>query len=379
MSIRKRGKAWEIVIEMGKDADGKRIQETFTFHGKKEDAKLEEARLKHELFYGKFIPNNKATVAEYLKYWLEWGETEWKYNTYRSYKQVVEQYLIPELGHVPLLKLAPMKVQEYYTKQVNKGELSRASIHYHHRILKSAFNYAMKQRIMRDNPTFGTEPPTPDKYRPLLLPDKEYIKVFSRLRPDPRYISYILSVLAGMRRGETCGLRWQDINYELKYIKIEHALKREKGKGLVLDDTKTGKGRVVPVSALLSMELDYQKQRQDEWKEVYKTDYHDEDYIVTWPKGNPIDPDQVTKKFNEVLAELNLPKETRVHDLRHAHATFLLEGGADIKDISDELGHSSIAVTGDIYLNPNVETRRQHVDQLGQRFIQSSEQSEEES
>lgn len=378
MSIRKRGKAWEIIIEMGKDADGKRIQETFTFHGKKEEAKLEEARLKHELFYGKFIPNNKATVAEYLIYWLEWGKTEWAYNTYRSYKQVAEQYLIPELGHVPLLKLAPMKIQEYYTKQMNKEELSRASIHYHHRILKSAFNYGMKQRIMRDNPTFGTEPPTPDKYKPVLLADTDLLKIFSRLRPDPVYISVILSILGGMRRGETCALRRTDINLPHQYITVENALKREKGKGLEISDTKTGKGRIIPISVLLKLELDYQLQRIEEWKEVYGDEFIDQGFIVCWQNGNPIDPDHVTKRYNQVLKELNLPKETRFHDLRHAHATFLLEGGADIKDISDELGHSSIAITGDIYLNPNVENRRQHVDKLGQRFIDSGEDPEEE-
>lgn len=62
MSIRKRGKAWEIVIEMGKDAEGKRKQETFTFHGKKEDAREEERRLKYELKHGFYIGQGKLTV-----------------------------------------------------------------------------------------------------------------------------------------------------------------------------------------------------------------------------------------------------------------------------------------------------------------------------
>ena len=369
MSIRKRGKAWEIVIEMGKDADGIRIQKTFTFHGRKEDARAEEARLKHEARYGNFMPDNKQTVGQYLDKWLAWKKPDLAYNTFRSYEQIIDGHLRKEIGHVPLLKLTPLKLQEYYNKQVAKGDLSNASINYHHRMLRSAFNQAMKWRILRDNPCFGAVPPSPDKYKPVILSDAQLINVFRELKGTIIYISVILSILTGMRRGETCGLRWQDIDFVNRSIRVQHALKRKKGEGLIMEDTKTGKDRMVPVSALLLYDLEQQLAWIKDCKETYSETYIDSDYVVCWTTGLPVDPDYVTKKYNKILNKLKLPLDTRFHDLRHAHATMMLEDGADLKDISDELGHSSISITSDIYLNSSVENRRSHVDNIDKRFL----------
>lgn len=82
-----------------------------------------------------------------------------------------------------------------------------------------------------------------------------------------------------------------------------------------------------------------------------------------------MDPDQVTKIYNKALTKLGLPPQTRFHDLRHAHATMLLASGADLKSISDELGHSSITITGNLYLNPDVENRRKHISKLDDNFL----------
>lgn len=380
MSIRKRGKAWEIVIEMGKDADGKRKQETFTFHGTKADAKEEEIRIKYELQHGTFIPNTKTTLTEYLNYWLDANKPpyKWTHNTYRSYRQLVEDYITPELGHLPFLKVTPLQVQEFYNKLVESSDnnLENSSIHYIHRILRSAFNYARKKRLIRDNPCYGAEPPSPNKYTPTLLRDAQIMKLWAYLRPDPIYFAVVLSVMTGVRRGEACGLQRDTIFRPLHYIKIIHALKREKGEGLKLGPTKAKNDGIVPISDLLDMELEYQEQKIAEWKEVYSDDFHDQGYIVCWPNGNPIDPDYVTKQFNKALETLGLPKETRFHDLRHAHATFLLDLGADITDIKDELRHSSVAVS-EIYVNPNVSRRKKFVDKLDQQLINSATENQE--
>jgi len=80
VSIRKRGKAWEIVIELGKDAEGKRIQKTFTFHGTKPEAADEEARLRLEL-KGGYTFDRKMTVSQFLDMWLKEGYNDLAYNT----------------------------------------------------------------------------------------------------------------------------------------------------------------------------------------------------------------------------------------------------------------------------------------------------------
>jgi len=367
MSIRKRGKAWEIVIELGKDAEDKRIQKTFTFHGTKPEAADEEARLRLEL-KGGYTFDQKMTVSQFLDMWLKEGCNDLAYNTRRSYKESVENHIKPFLGSIRLDKLTPLKLQEYYNKKEAEDKLSKGTINYHHRILRSAFNTGVKWKILRENPCFGATAPSKGKFKPQLLAPEQIGLIFDFLKEDVRRIAIVLSILTGMRRGEACGLRWIDINFDKGIIRVEHSMKRKKDKGLILGDTKTGKGRLIPMSDLLIQELQNHKKQQETWKEVAGETYNNEDLVCCWQDGRRMDPDQVTKVYNKALIKLGLPTNTRFHDLRHAHATMLLESGADLKSISDELGHSGITITSNLYLNPDVEARRKHITKLDNKF-----------
>ncbi|MGI5921789.1 MAG: tyrosine-type recombinase/integrase, partial [Syntrophomonadaceae bacterium] len=132
-------------------------------------------------------------------------------------------------------------------------------------------------------------------------------------------------------------------------------------------------GRYIPISPFLETELKKQKDKQAEWAKVYGEGFNPLNLVVCWQDGRPIDPNEVTKKYNRVLEKLNLPKETRFHDLRHAHATMLFEDGAEAKDVSEELGHSSIVITNDIYINPNIDRRRDLVNKLDKKFVTEKE------
>ncbi len=168
MSIRKRGKAWEIVIEMGKTPEGRRDQRTFTFHGTKKEAQEEEARLKLELKRGYHF-DRKMTVGQFLDMWLKEGCNDLAYNTRRSYKEAIDNHINPFLGALRLHQITPLNIQEYYNFKEAEGKLSKATISYHHRILRSAFNKGIKWRVLRENPSFGATPPSRDKFKTQLL------------------------------------------------------------------------------------------------------------------------------------------------------------------------------------------------------------------
>lgn len=122
---------------------------------------------------------------------------------------------------------------------------------------------------------------------------------------------------------------------------------------------------MIPLSPFLEAELKKHQKKQAEWAKVYGEGFNPHNVVVCWPDGRLIDPNEVTKKYNRVLKDLQLPQETRFHDWRHAHATMLFDEGAESKDVSEELGHSSIVITNDLYINPNIERRRSQVNKLG--------------
>lgn len=372
MSIRKRGKAWEIVIELGKDADGNRKQKTFTFHGKKEDAREEERRLKYELKHGYYIGQGNLTVGKFLDEYLKYGTQDLSYNTLKSYTAEINNHIKPYLGDIPLTDLTPFHLVEYYQHKLDEGKLSTSTINYHHRILKVAFGQPIPVRL-KDNPCDSVTPPSKKKFRPVLLTADQITMVLNHMKDDPRYISVLLSIMTGMRRGETCGLHWDEVDFDKKLIKVDYSAKRKKGVGVVIEDTKTGKGRYIPISPFLESELKKQKEKQAQWAEVYGKGFNPLNLVVCWQDGRPIDPNEVTKQYNRVLKSLNMPSETRFHDLRHAHATMLYEDGAESKDVSEELGHSSIVITNDIYINPNIDRRRDLVNKLDKKFAPEKE------
>ncbi len=98
------------------------------------------------------------------------------------------------------------------------------------------------------------------------------------------------------------------------------------------------------------------KERQNEMKDLLGDAYHDSDYVFTWDDGLLLRPDYVSGKFQEILKKNNLP-HIRFHDLRHTTASILIENGADLKRVSEWLGHSDVGTTANIYAHLTFKTK----------------------
>src|SRR5690606_30274468 len=113
--------------------------------------------------------------------------------------------------------LTPFHLVEYYQHKLDEGKLSTSTINYHHRILKVAFGQSIPVRL-KDNPCDSVTPPSKKKFRPVLLTADQITMVLNHMKDDPRYISVLLSIMTGMRRGETCGLHWDEVDFDKKLI-----------------------------------------------------------------------------------------------------------------------------------------------------------------
>jgi integrase len=254
-----------------------------------------------------------------------------------------------------------LDIQDMYAAE-SKSKISGTMINYHHRILRAAFNQAVKWRMIHQNPCLGASAPSKNIFEPVMLTPEQEMEIFKYLQDDPVYPVVVIAAMTGMRRGEVCALQWNDINFISSTITVSKSLKREKGKGLVLGPTKTKQKRIVPISPILKDFLTKLKENNSY------------DYVCCWTEnGRSIDPDHVTKKFNAALQELNLPQATRFHDLRHLHGTLMLEAGADIRTISDELGHSGTTITSNLYLHPDIQRRKDMVNKMDALFSKDNQ------
>lgn len=290
MGIRKRGDAWQIVIDVGKTEDGKRQQKVFTFRGTKAEARAEEARLK--ALYRFQTSAKNMTLKQYMLHWLDtYKKHKLAVRTYESYKETIEVHIgKDEIGKKPFDRVTPDDIQRYYNRKLTQG-LSGTSVLYHHRILHAAYQQAVKARLLpwMMNPCDAVEPPEKNDFKPAELDPEEISDIIIATNSKPIQLPIIISTMTGARAGEVCGLRWPDIMFNKMAIKIHKAVKRESGK-LVLGPTKNKKTRYVPMTPGLAAILQKHKKEQDRIKEIYGANierpedkgpkYNDQGYVL---------------------------------------------------------------------------------------------------
>ena len=161
--------------------------------------------------------------------------------------------------------------------------------------------------------------------------------------------AYHLAVLTGLRRSELFGLKWDAIDLPGSTLRVIRTLQRITGHQLVVGQPKTARSRrsvSLPPSAV---ELLHRiRGTQIEQQLRYGGLWDNSGYVFTNPDGSPMDPDRISKEFPKLVKAHRLPHLT-FHGLRHAHATLALTAGINPKIVSERLGHSSVAVTMDIY------------------------------
>ncbi|UCG83214.1 MAG: site-specific integrase, partial [Dehalococcoidia bacterium] len=153
-----------------------------------------------------------------------------------------------------------------------------------------------------------------------------------------------LALWTGMRRNEILALRWQDVNLDQGIISVNGSIDRINGK-LERRETKTEKScRTISIS---TSACDLLRQRKGQLISQGLVP-GDNDYIFSRLDGQPYDYDSVTHTFTRIAKSAGLP-HIRFHDLRHAHASFLIKLGIPAKVISERLGHSGIGITMNTY------------------------------
>jgi len=171
-----------------------------------------------------------------------------------------------------------------------------------------------------------------------------------------------LVALAGLRRGEACGLRWDDVDLARGRLVVRQQVVQVYGdgrpcgmcgrehRGIVIGAPKTssGEARRVDLGERGVGVLLAQRLAQDEERAAWWSAYVDHGLVFAREDGNPLAPEQVTKAFGELVRSAGV-RPVRVHDLRHGRASLLLAAGVDLAVVSKMLGHSSITITADTY------------------------------
>lgn len=319
----------------------------------------------------------QMTFGDWLDIWCAEYMDGIKDSTKTQYKYHIDFNIKPFLGDCRLHKLtAPMIQKLYHTRMQDAPEggkkLSAKSIKNLHGVIHKALEKAVQCHYIRFNPCDACELPRIEK-RSMLVMDKDKLKMFLKEIQGKRYeYLFFVDVFTGMREGEIAGLTWDCVDFDKGLIHVKKQLKRKNGKGnrYFFDSLKNGKTRVVAPASVVFDVLRMVRKEQSENKLKYGSSYENKDNLVfTNELGGHIGIEALWQAFKKRASAIGMP-DLRFHDLRHTYATISLLNGDDIKTVSENLGHATVAFTLDVYGHVTDSMRKASSDRM-QNFFES--------
>lgn len=346
-SIRKRKDGrWEGRYIAGHDENGKPIRKSVLA---KTQAEVRD-KLRQAIEQSRSLDVAKAdqyTVEQWLNIWFElYAKPNIRETTQRSYRGVIDLYLIPRIGKIKLTKLAPRDIQKMYndlrangnTRAASRGkspELSSSSVWGVHRVLHNSLSRAVKEHLIANNPSEDVIVPKQEKKEMKILRPEDmtaYLREADRRDVLPMFF---LEFCTGLRKGELTALLWEDLDQENKTIRVNKQAIGVKGGGVRISRPKTETSiRTISIS---QEALDLLVQEHEK--------HPDNPYMFPSPvTGGMYYPDALHRLHTKILKSAGL-EHIRLHDLRHTFATTALQNGVDIRTVSGMLGHFDAGFT----------------------------------
>lgn len=348
----------------------------------KKDAETALADIVTQIRTGIYTDDKGTTTGEWLDTWLTRKEANGlRPATVKIYRQHIEDYLKPSLGDLRLRDLRPGHVADLLDSlQSGTGKsgknLSSNTITRVHACLRSSLGTAVKMRLVTFNAARDVELPKVTRQRVKPWQPEELGAFLDAVQTDRLAALFETVAASGMRRGEACGLRWQDIDAANGIITVRQQLTERAGdnslcticgdnhKGLQFAAPKTESGdfRVIELDQVTAGVLLHHQINQGIEKEMWGPAFVDHDLVFCHEDGNPLSPGWVTDHFQRLTVKIKVPvdwknpdgdkkalRQIRLHDLRHGQASLMLAAGVDMNIISKRLGHSRSSFTADTY------------------------------
>jgi integrase len=295
------------------------------------------------------VSTTELSLSEYLDFWLKsYARSNTAPNTFRSYEQIIRVNLKPGLGHIKLQDLRPLDLQNYYVEKL--VDLSAQTVKHHHRLLSKALNDAVDWELLDKNVAQKAKPPRPKKFRPTFYSKEELDRLIEAAKTSVVYYPMIFTGgYTGARLGELRALIWTDIDFKNRRMMItKSAYVDEEGQLKIRDITKGGKDRVIVIGKVLLNLLKSHYERYQELKKRLGDSFNPNDLVFFNSNGDYTHPRELHRIYKRSIKQAGL-KDSRFHDLRHSHASILLQKNVHPKIVSERLGHSKIGITLDLY------------------------------
>jgi integrase len=317
-----------------------------------------------------FIGKKKIYYKNWIIEWLLEQKNYIKESTYANYSSIIFNHLIPELGDYYLSDIDNKMLQNLILKKYKDGRLdgngglSDKTIKDITILMKTSLKYAVRTNLINNINLDFLYPKSSKKDKIFVLSQNEQRKIMNYVikNKDSKNIGILLTLYSGLRIGELCALKWKDIDFKKNILHINKTIQRvyikyddNKGESKMIITTPKTKNanRDIPLNNEFAILLKHLKT-------------NDEDYILSCKK-KWIEPRTYRKHFDRMLNTLNID-HVNFHCLRHTFATNCIRLGTDYKTVSELLGHSSVNITLNLYVHPQMSQKKKCINLVCKEF-----------
>lgn len=302
--------------------------------------------------------NTPQTISAVTRLWQVDKKQYVKKSTISAYVLLLENHLLPAFGNK--MELEEKDVQDFVFKKLEEG-LSHKTIKDMLIVLKMILKYGAKYQLLVYK-EFDIKFPTERERRQLeILSREDQKKLMKHIQENFTFrgLGVYLCLSTGLRIGEVCALRWEDLDVDAGMVKVNKTIQRiysiENGirnTELIIDSPKTKNSiREIPMSRDLLRII----------KPIKKI--VNNSFFVLTNEAKPTEPRTYRNFYKNLMIHLGLPK-LKFHGLRHSFATRCIESKCDYKTVSVMLGHSNISTTLNLYVHPNDEQKKKAINQM---------------
>ena len=342
--IRKRGNNYNVYIEYINE-DGKRKQKSLAKYDTKKEAEKHLIDLKSSINNNKFILSKDITFVERYKLYIYDESKNLSPLKIKNEEHNLKSIIRPYFGDTLLQEVTPYLLQSFinsiylkYAKTTSKTIVAS---------VKAVLNESYRLKEINENPCdFVKAPKVQNDSTVVKDPyDKEECKIFiQKLEGKYFEIPFLLMISMGLRPGEVCGLKWQDIDFNKNTITINRVLINAKGKKMFKVPKTKGSIRTLSAPIELMVKLKKLKTKNNEYILAGILEDKYKDLVCFTTALTPWSSERLNEVFREFVKKEKL-RRIRLYDLRHTHATMLVLSGTDFKTISNRLGHTDIKIT----------------------------------
>ena len=309
------------------------------------------------------LKSKKILYKDWIYTWLLEKKDYIKESTYANYSNNIFNHIIPKLGNYYLNELNHKVIQDFLLelskngRKDNNGGLAEKTIKDITIIIKGSIKKGINEdKIKHIELTFNY--PKDNKENKLyVLTKREQNKITNYVLENinSRNIGLLISLYSGIRIGELCALKWEDVDFKKNCLTINKTIQR-----VYIKDKDKNISKVIittPKTKNANREIPINK----DFLEILKKVKSDKEHYILTGNERYIEPRTYRKYFNKILDELKI-KHFNFHSLRHTFATNCISLGVDYKTVSELLGHANVNITLNLYVHPRYSQKKKCID-----------------